>query len=317
MSFQVEIPSGLQYVSHEVKCTGDGLFLSESALKQSAAYQALGGDTSGLSLPLVQYNSGAVRFDGTATASVAGITKTSWEVMTLTCKATSTVSNPKLTLSGVSVYHTDTSGNATELSVTVENSYSVDKDALSKGWNQVNSKWYYVGSDGSLATGWKKLSGSWYYFGTDGAMRTGWQQVDGSWYYMKSGGAAVAGWYQLGSKWYYFDLQSFIMRQNAWLSAGGNWYYFDDTGAMITGWKQVGGTWFYFASSGAMTTGWKQVGGKWYYFDLKSGAMRQSAWLSTTNGNWYYFDSSGVMLASTTRKIDGKTYTFDASGRML
>jgi glucan-binding YG repeat protein len=66
-----------------------------------------------------------------------------------------------------------------------------------------------------------------------------------------------------------------------------------------------------------MTTGWKQVGGKWYYFDLKTGAMRQSAWLSTTNGNWYYFDSNGAMLASTTRKIDGTTYTFDANGRWI
>jgi glucan-binding YG repeat protein len=165
------------------------------------------------------------------------------------------------------------------------------------GWQQKNGKWYYYDSTGSAVTGEKKLSGKWYYFDANGVMQTGWKQWAG--------------------KWYYYDLKSGAMRQGAWLSAGGNWYYFDDTGAMVTGWKQVGGTWFYFASGGAMTTGWKQLSGKWYYFDLKSGAMRQSAWLSTTNGNWYYFDGNGVMLASTTRKIDGTTYTFDASGRML
>jgi glucan-binding YG repeat protein len=44
--------------------------------------------------------------------------------------------------------------------------------------------------------------------------------------------------------------------------------------------------------------------------------MRQSAWLKA-GGNWYYFDSNGAMLASTTRKIDGKTYTFDANGRWI
>jgi uncharacterized repeat protein (TIGR01451 family) len=121
MSFEVKLPSGLQYVSHEIKCTGDGLFLSESELKQSAAYKALGSNTSGLSLPLVQYNNGAVLFDGTATASTSGITKTSWTVMTLTCKATGAVSDPKLSLSSVSVYSTDTSGNATSLTVNTNN----------------------------------------------------------------------------------------------------------------------------------------------------------------------------------------------------
>jgi glucan-binding repeat-containing protein len=169
---------------------------------------------------------------------------------------------------------------------------------VTTGWQEKNGKWYYYDSTGSAVTGEKKLGGKWYYFDANGVMQTGWKQWAG--------------------KWYYYDLKSGAMRQGAWLSTtNGNWYYFDDTGAMVTGWKRVNGTWFYFASSGAMVTGWKQLSGKWYYFDLKSGAMRQSAWLSTTNGDWYYFDSNGAMLASTTRKIDGKTYTFDASGRWI
>ncbi len=44
----------------------------------------------------------------------------------------------------------------------------------------------------------------------------------------------------------------------------------------------------------------------------KSGVM-QTGWLKDA-GNWYYLDAHGKMLKSVTRKIDGKSYTFDAHG---
>jgi hypothetical protein len=269
------------------------------------------------------YNAGTVTTSPTCTATgvktytctVCKTTKTE-SVAKLDHSYTKTVVAPTYTAEGYTLYECTRCGESYKGDVIEKLVSTTGQSTITKGWNQINGKWYYANNTSAFVTGWKKLSGSWYYFGTDGAMKTGWQQVDGTWYYLKPSGAAVTGWYQVSGKWYYFDLKTAAMRQNAWLSAGGNWYYFDDTGAMVTGWKQIGGTWFYFASSGAMTTGWKQSGSQWYYFDIKSGAMRQSAWLKAGD-NWYYFDSNGAMLASTTRTISGTTYTFDASGRML
>jgi hypothetical protein len=41
--------------------------------------------------------------------------------------------------------------------------------------------------------------------------------------------------------------------------------------------------------------------------------IRQSGWVQTGK-YWRYFDTNGVMLANTTQKIDGTSYTFNANG---
>ena len=63
---------------------------------------------------------------------------------------------------------------------------------------------------------------------------------------------------------------------------------------MVKGWKQIDGIWYYLESDGAMHIGW-----------LLSG------------GNWYYLDTGGEMIAGTSKKINGRTYNFDTSGRCL
>ena len=63
-----------------------------------------------------------------------------------------------------------------------------------------------------------------------------------------------------------------------------------------------------------MKTGWLKYNNRWYYFE-DSGAMK-TGWLKD-GGYWYYFEDSGAMAASTTLTIDGKRYSFDASGHML
>lgn len=64
-------------------------------------------------------------------------------------------------------------------------------------------------------------------------------------------------------------------------------------------------------------SGWEQSGSSWYYYE--NGQMVTSRWISSGDdgrGNivYYYVDGSGVMLANTTKTIDGTSYTFGEDG---
>ncbi len=79
------------------------------------------------------------------------------------------------------------------------------------------------------------------------------------------------------------------------------------------GWRKQSGKWYYYDANGNKVTGWQKISKKWYYFS-KKGVM-QTGWLKDA-GNWYYLDG-GVMLANTSKIIDGKTYQFDKDGVCL
>ena len=207
--------------------------------------------------------------------------------------------------------------------------------AYPEGWYEENGNKYYCSGD-EILTDWQEIEGEWYYLGDDGAVQTGWQEVpyknSTRVYYFDENGVAAQGWKKIDGDWYYFNI---CARQTGWRHIDDNWYYFDEDGKMQTGWLKDGGNWYYLKSSGAMATGWTKVDGKWYYMDCrlsylgimqtgwqridgdwyymnKSGVM-QTGWLRDA-GNWYYLDAHGKMLKSVTRKIDGKSYTFDAHG---
>ena len=38
------------------------------------------------------------------------------------------------------------------------------------GWQNVNSKWYFMKDNGAMAKGWQDTDGQWYYLYSDGAM---------------------------------------------------------------------------------------------------------------------------------------------------
>ncbi len=87
------------------------------------------------------------------------------------------------------------------------------------------------------------------------------------------------------------------------------------TGTSDSNWKRVAYKWQYNVNGTPYNTGWLQIGGSWYYFDT-DGYMH-TGWL-TDNGKRYYLESKvgsgqGVMVTGT-REINGKSYTFDASG---
>lgn len=165
------------------------------------------------------------------------------------------------------------------------------KPVVKNGWKFESGSWRYYRS-GTMQKGWLKDSGKWYYLDAQtGVMKTGWVQVGAKWYFMNSSGAMQTGWKKLGAKWYFFE----------------------GSGAMVTGWKQLG-KWYFFNANGAMQTGWTKVGAKWYYMD-GAGAM-QTGW-KKIGAKWYFFEGSGKMLASTSKKLGGRTYRFSANGACL
>ncbi len=180
------------------------------------------------------------------------------------------------------------------------------------GWQKMNAKWYYFNTDGSMRTGWLQDGSKWYYFNTDGVMQTGWQKINNKWYFLNTDGAMLTGWQKLNAKWYYLGGDGVM--KTGWQKISDNWYFFNADGVMQTGWLQDGGQWYWLDASGKMLKGWQEIGGRWYHFN-KSGVM-ETGWLQD-GGNWYWFDANGRMAANTSITIDGKSYTFDASGKMV
>ncbi|OSA98092.1 UNVERIFIED_ORG: hypothetical protein B2H98_05200 [Clostridium botulinum] len=91
-------------------------------------------------------------------------------------------------------------------------------------------------------------------------------------------------------------------------------------GKVIKGWYEDNGKWYYLNDEGIMQTGWKKdKDGRWYYLD-ESGAMK-TGWLKDKN-KWYYLNPigngfKGEMFGNCTKIINGKEYSFNASGAWI
>ena len=149
------------------------------------------------------------------------------------------------------------------------------------------------------------------YYGSDGKPYTGWRYMTAKegeksahWSYFDKKGVIVTGWVQLGKG-----------TANPDGNAAKHWSYFGSNGWLRTGWVQLGkGTsepdgnsakhWSYFGDNGWLRTGWQQLG----------------KGTSNPDGNnakhTSYFGNNG-WLVSGTKKIDGKTYEFNAGGWLV
>lgn len=208
--------------------------------------------------------------------------------------------------------------------------YFNSSGAMVTGWLNYNGKKYFLKSNGVMAIGWVKGPKNWYYFDSNGAMVTGWLNYKGKKYYLHKNGIMAVGWVKGPKNWYYFNSSGAMV--TGWLTYKGNKYFLQSNGVMKTGWLKSGSYWYYLESSGTMARSkWVKVSGKWYY--LQSNGVMKTGWLSDKgkryyltqdgsmrigwlkyNGKYYYFNSSGAMVKSTTLKIGGKNYKFDANG---
>jgi glucan-binding YG repeat protein len=202
-----------------------------------------------------------------------------------------------------------------------------DSGRMLTGWKKIEGSWYYLRpSTGTALMGWQKIGGLWYYLNSSGRMLTGWQKIDARWYYLQGGddGHMLTGWQKIGGSWYYLRGGDDGSMVTGWLNLGDQWYYLQggDSGRMLTGWHKIkrGNStgWFYFqgGDSGRMLTGWQNIGNAWYYLRPSTGVML-TGW-RRIGGVWYYFrgGDDGRMVTGT-RKIEGKTYRFDANGALL
>ena len=87
-------------------------------------------------------------------------------------------------------------------------------------------------------------------------------------------------------------------KESAWKQTGWKWQYMVDGEPAHDGWRQIDGSWYYFDADGFMHMGWLYDGGRWYYMESRAGS------------------DCGKMIVGI-RRINGKEYSFDASGACL
>ena len=175
----------------------------------------------------------------------------------------------------------------------------------------------YRNKDGSYSAGqFQKIDGETYYFDENGYRVTGFRTIDGKTYYFDPDGIMLLRWKRINGKKYLFDPVDGHMHTGwEWVSEKNAWYYLSpQTGYLLEGWLDYKGKKYYLAPVDFYAvTGWQKLDGKWYFFD-KTNADMKTGWL-TDNGKTYYLGTDGVMVTGT-HNIDGRTYTFSASGAL-
>lgn len=118
---------------------------------------------------------------------------------------------------------------------------------------------------------------------------------------------AVEGWSREGENWRYLD-QKDVPVQNAWKQSKNSWFYLGSDGIMLRDrFLERGNSLYYVDETG------KRIENAWYFIENEDDAGHAAG--------WYYFGAGGKALRGTNspviKKVDGKSYMFDAGGRML
>ena len=211
-----------------------------------------------------------------------------------------------------------------------------------KGWLNVDGKWYYFAEKDSAGiyysvTGTNyTIDGKLYHFNSDGTMASqGWGLYeDGSWYYAFASGELATGDVTIGSTIYHFDENG--KTQRGLVVENGICKLYSENGILqetgnAQGWSLLGGNYYYLKDGALLKNVSRRLSdGKWYGFDA-TGKMRtniiadgrfygktgaaQTGWF-TVAGKWYYASSVNALLKTGLHVINGAEYYFDRNGTM-
>ena len=121
------------------------------------------------------------------------------------------------------------------------------------------------------------------------------------------------------------SITSFAAVKGTWMMVDGEWYCYDKNGDAYTNvFCSSNGKEYYVGDDGQLVrSSWVEYDGN-YYFVNSSGAKITNDWRLTTpydddsaDEEWYYFQSTGKMATNKKITYKGKTYFFDADGKML
>ncbi|SEU23190.1 N-acetylmuramoyl-L-alanine amidase family protein [Enterocloster lavalensis] len=217
-----------------------------------------------------------------------------------------------------------------------------------QGWAEEDATWVYYDKNGDKVTdSWKKSGDNWYWLDADGEMATDMLvEDDDNYYYVDENGAMVRNqWVAIENEdageedepdhyWYYFQANGKAYKRSddsTTISAktiNGKKYAFDSDGKMLYGWvndsferDDEDDAWknceYYFGGEddGAMAIGWQLIS---ITDDEADRAQPGDDFWDEDQDRWFYFKTSGKKQGeSTNKKINGKRYGFDESGRMV
>ncbi len=139
--------------------------------------------------------------------------------------------------------------------------------------------------------GWVEMGNEKYYYGSEGKRTTGWLIIEGLEYkYNQEAGA----WERVA-----------VPRH----------YYFNDKGVMQTGLQQITGKTYLFDDNGQLQTGWVYFSAESGYRYYNDDGEMQTGWFTEEDYS-YYLRADGLTVSGL-QTIDGKTYYFLDSGRMM
>ena len=121
------------------------------------------------------------------------------------------------------------------------------------------------------------------------------------------------------------SITSFAASKGTWMLVDGEWYCYDKNGDVYENtFCSSNGKEYYVGDDGMIVkSDWVEYDGS-YYFVNSSGAKITNDWRLTTpyddedaDEAWYYFQSTGKRAENKKIVYKGKTYFFDADGKML